>query len=386
MGWIERIANILPNISFAALGVAMVCLLLAGLHFRQSRARTYWRERRRAGQRGFRLFILGSVLLFMAVVGLIASAFLGIFIEQRTPALAQQPTPTLAATTAQVAQDVTVIIETNTPLPVTDALLITPGVSPVPTEMPTEAPTVLPSATPVLLTPSPLATLPPPTTDTVFSSVTQTFTPSATATRTYTPSRTFTATRTPTPTRTFTRTRTPTATLTVTPSLTQTPTNTPPPSLTPTPSATETPPPTATLTPTQTVTLVAVAALNQPTLYSSVTPLADSAMVITALDTQIGPNGRAVASSTRFTTGFSRLYLFGTYLGMRNGILWRRELYYNGELLQAGVSLWGLGRSGEFHLFFGLPNGFPPGEYEIRLYIGTSNTPSDRRVFTVTSP
>lgn len=386
MGWIERIATILPNISFAVLSVAIVCLLLAGLRFRQSRARTYWRDRRRAGQHGFRLFILGSGLLFIAVVGLIVSAFLGIFVEQRAPALAQQPTPTLAATTAEVALDVTVIIETNTPLPETDVLLITPAVSPAPTDLPTQTPTAIPSATPVPLTVSPIPTLPPPSTDTVFSSITQTFTPSATATLTYTPSRTFTATHTPTPTRTFTRTRTPTATLTVTPSLTRTPTNTLPPSLTPTPSATETQPPTATLTPTQTVTLVAVAALNQPTLSSSVTPLADSALVITALDTQIGPDGRAVASGTRFTTGFTRLYLFGTYLGMRNGILWRRELYYNGELLQAGVSLWGLGLSGEFYLFFGLPNGFPPGEYEVRLYVGGGNTPSDRRVFTVTPP
>lgn len=167
----------------------------------------------------------------------------------------------------------------------------------LPTATPTK--TLTPTAT---FTPSPTNTAtntptatdtPTPTpTDTATPTATNTYTPTATDTPTMTPTATLTPTVTDTPTITPTPTVTPTPTDTATPTMTPTPTNTDTPTATPTPTDTATPTATntATFTPTPTATATATAT---PTATYTFTPTA------TATDT---PTPTATATNTATPT------------------------------------------------------------------------------------
>ncbi|MFN7209887.1 MAG: hypothetical protein ACK4P1_05770 [Aggregatilineales bacterium] len=62
-------------------------------------------------------------------------------------------------------------------------------------------------------------------------------------------------------------------------------------------------------------------------------------------------------------------------------VLWRRELWHNGALMQAAAYLWGARGDGQAVFFFGQAEGFPTGDYEIRLYLGASEIPAARAAF-----
>lgn len=71
---------------------------------------------------------------------------------------------------------------------------------------------------------------------------------------------------------------------------------------------------------------------------------------------------------------------------MQSDVLWRRELLYNGVVVQANAYLWGPNGDGDFVFFFSIPGGFANGSYEIRLYIGSSSRPIAIRAFSVIGP
>ena len=118
-------------------------------------------------------------------------------------------------------------------------------------------------------------------------------------------------------------------------------------------------------------------------LVSDVTPLPDAAIRITALDDQISDSLTPVNPRAAFPAGSTRIYLFVEFTGMAQGVLWKRELYREGELIDGSSYLWGLEIEGTSYFFFGNDSGFAPGEYEIRLYIGDDPDPVNIASFAI---
>ncbi len=362
MTTIERLQAIAPILVAVLLGLGLLMLAVSVVMFRRSRRNAYWRQRRAAGQAGFRFFIWAVVMTFAGAMLWITTALATwlAFPSGVPTAVLDLPsaTPTLepSVTSTETLQPTLTLIATL-PIPTTE---------PAPFTSITETPD---------LTRTQIAF---PVTETPIPSPTSTPTATLTPTRTPTPTPSLTSTRTPTftPTPTLTRTFTPT----LTPSFTATPSPTLTLSPTATPTETETPTPTATPSP----TLVPLALLSAPTLESSVTPAAEARLAITAVGTRLTADGSAIADAAqRLAPPFTRLYFTVSYVSLQSGVLWRRELLYNGAVVQQASYLWGLRAEGRATFFFGQAEGFPVGEYEIRLYIGEGNTVAARSVFRV---
>ena len=118
-------------------------------------------------------------------------------------------------------------------------------------------------------------------------------------------------------------------------------------------------------------------------LVSDVTPLPNASIRITALDDQISDALTPVNPRAAFRAGTTRIYLFVEFTGMAQGVLWRRELYRDGQKIDGNSYLWGLETDGTGYFFFGNDSGFPPGNYEIRLYIGSDPAPVNIALFAI---
>ncbi len=287
----ESLQNILVYLTGAFFVLALLVVLIALRLFRRSRTDIFWRRRREAGQRGWRLFLFGGVLLALSAVACVSSVVLSVFGDDETPTTA---TEVAGARTADVL-DVTA----------------TPSLEPLPTTALVDN-----EAT---LAPQPAESTEPP--------VTQTPAPTVVVIITATPPLT---TPLPTPFATFT------------------------PYVTP--------------------------------VVSSVTPSPDAALEITALDSAISDQLGPVNPSTSFEAGIARIYLFVDFRNMTQGVLWKRELYRGGELVDGNAYLWGSETEGSSYFFFGSDTGFPVGDYEIRLTIGEAQTPISSVRFTITEP
>jgi hypothetical protein len=314
-------------------GLGALLFALSMLMFRRSRRNAYWRQRRAAGQAGFR-FLVWSLIMSLAGVMLCTTTTFAAWLASPSG----MPTVVVAAPSL-----------TATPEP---SAKVTQTLTPIETLS---------------------ATLPAPNAETaLFASVTQTRNPitlllTATPTLILTSAFTFTPTATTTPT--FTATATPTETLTPSPTLTLTPSATP--TFTFTPSATPSP------------TLIPLTLLSAPSLESSVTPSARARLTITALGTRLSATGQVVNAQPPFKAPIARVYFAVRAENLQSGVLWRRELLHNGTIMQAASYLWGLHTQGQKVFFFGQAEGFPLGDYEIRLYIGTSETAAARAAFRV---
>ncbi|RMF50420.1 MAG: hypothetical protein D6749_10635 [Chloroflexota bacterium] len=333
MTTIERLHTVVPIAVAVLLGLGALLFALSIAMFRRSRQNAYWRQRRAAGQAGFRFFVWS---LITSVMGMLLW------------------TTTALATWLAFPEG----------LPRTAIAMPSATTTPEPSFTATE--TLAPSATS-------LPTLPVPTAETApFASITET--PDLTRTRLALP---FTAAPTLTFTPSFTATATPTETATATPTLTFTATATPTATLTPTPTLTFTP--TATPSP----TLIPLALLSAPRLQSSVTPNAGARLRITALGTRLDATGQIVGARPPFESPVTRLYFAVRAENLQNGVLWRRELWHNGTLMQSASYLWGLRSEGQMLFFFGQAEGFPAGNYEIRLYLGMSDVIAARATFRI---
>jgi hypothetical protein len=155
-----------------------------------------------------------------------------------------------------------------------------------------------------------------------------------------------------------------TATETQTPSVTPTPTSTATPTLTPT----------VTSTPTPTPTLPGSINLTPPP--SALQPPPGALVeIVAASDSAEG------LPLTHFEPGTRRIFSFITFEGMRNGITWSRVLIRDGVPIQGGTYPWALGEAGDSFFFFGREGGYPPGNYEVRLFLGEAEV--NRLTFTV---
>ena len=291
--------------------LAILLLLVSLRLFRRSRRDVFWRRRREAGQRGWRLFLLAFTLLLISGVTCASTLVIGAMRDEEdlgqtpgaTDLAAEQPPLSPGTPEGDTLEAVAAISPTAT----VDPLLLTvpPLESPtLPAEMsptPTQPPVILPTDQP-----------PPPETVVVIVTATPGSTPTETPFPTYTP--------------------------------------------------------------------------RARPLDSQVTPAPGASLKITALDDAVTDTLLPVSPDTRFPAGTARIYLFVTFENMTQGVLWRRELYRNNELVEASSYLWGLPTEGQTSFFVGSDPGFVPGRYEIRLYLGDQRTPVSRMSFTIDAP
>jgi hypothetical protein len=118
-------------------------------------------------------------------------------------------------------------------------------------------------------------------------------------------------------------------------------------------------------------------------LMPDVTPLPDAQITITGLDDQVSATSAPVRPRVLFDAGVKRIYLFVAFKGMAQGVLWKRTLYRDGELIDSSSYLWGLETEGNTYFFFGNDDGFQPGTYEIRVFIGDASAPTSSMSFIV---
>lgn len=158
-------------------------------------------------------------------------------------------------------------------------------------------------------------------------------------------------------------TRAPTSAAAV-PTLTDTaaPTRTPTPTLTPT--ITDTP----TLTATPTATYEAVLNLLPPPALVTARP--GALVEVAAADDAISANQTPLQPRSVFVAGVDRLYFFIIYRDMTDGAAWSRVLYRDGVPIQGQAYLWSLGAEGASFFFFGSADGYAPGSYEVRMFLG----------------
>jgi hypothetical protein len=147
--------------------------------------------------------------------------------------------------------------------------------------------------------------------------------------------------------------------------------------LTPTATTSITPTATTTLTitPTPTPTFDTVLYLTPPP--SERRPRPDAAIGITAASAQMS----ADQTGEVFPVGIPRIYFFIGYQNMDNGLTWTRILYREGVPVQGNAYTWTLDEAGTSFFFFGRADGYPPGNYEVRLFLGVAEV--SRFQFTV---
>ena len=286
--------------------LAVLLFLISLRLFRRSRRDVFWRRRREAGQRGWRVFVLAFALFLISGVTcastLVISAMRG---EDEPPGT---PTGTdLAGEQPPTVTDAFDVVSATTPNETLDMLAPTlPSETPAPppvelSETPTDQPVPLPTNTPA-----------PPETVIVIVIATQGSTPTPTPFPTYTP--------------------------------------------------------------------------NARPLASDVTPAPNASLEITALDDEVSDSLLPVNPATSFPASTARIYLFVAFENMSQGVLWRRELYRDDQLLEGNSYLWGLPTEGRTSFFLGSDPGFEPGSYDIRLYVGEGSTPASRMSFTINAP
>lgn len=159
-----------------------------------------------------------------------------------------------------------------------------------------------------------------------------------------------------------------TATIVPPPSPTSTPTRFVP---VPAATATSTPRPTATepFIPTSTPHATLPVTLTQP-LPSAVPPPGDARFEFWTLAYGVDENDQPVDPATEFPAGSERIYLFFRYDGLLPDIPWSVVWYQNGQMLDGSTRLWESERpAGERFEFLGYSGGFPPGQYEVQVWL-----------------
>ncbi len=148
-----------------------------------------------------------------------------------------------------------------------------------------------------------------------------------------------------------------------------------------TPSATDTPSPTDTPTPTSTFESVL-----DLTPSFNVTPRpvgASFRLTLDALAATPSTDGSIPATQIEFRAGIQRIYVYFSFENMENGAAWSRVLYRDGVAVQGNTLLWSLGETGSSSFFFGSEDGYDPGSYEVRLFVGDQE--ASRSAFAVNS-
>lgn len=84
----------------------------------------------------------------------------------------------------------------------------------------------------------------------------------------------------------------------------------------------------------------------------------------------------------QFDAGVKRIYLYISFEQMENDVAWSRVLYLNGTPVQGSTQLWTQGAAGRGSFYFGNPDGYAAGSYEVRLFLGDKPVSQYRFVVT----
>lgn len=156
----------------------------------------------------------------------------------------------------------------------------------------------------------------------------------------------------------------------------------PPPSATQAPTAEpSTAQPTETRAATTAPTQGFMAALQLTPITALRQPRASASMELTAADSDLSADQTPIQARDRFEPGIERIYLWYNYRDMDDGVVWSRVLYRDGVPVQGANYLWSLDSEGSHFFFFGNDDGYPPGSYEARLFIGENEV--SRITFTI---
>jgi hypothetical protein len=160
---------------------------------------------------------------------------------------------------------------------------------------------------------------------------------------------------TPTPSLTPTPTLTPTASVTPTPSITPTASATLTPSITPTPSATPTPEIPGALT---------------VLFRETITPRPEAVFSQLEFAGQLDRLNRAIRPAEAFDNPIGRLFGAFTYDGLDDGVRWTALWYFGSQIVCSETKPWDGGTGGYGFTECEPEGGFPPGEYEVRMFLG----------------
>lgn len=84
----------------------------------------------------------------------------------------------------------------------------------------------------------------------------------------------------------------------------------------------------------------------------------------------------------QFDAGVKRIYLYIAFEQMEDDVAWSRMLYVNGTPVQGSTQLWTQGAAGRGSFYFGNPDGYAAGSYEVRLFLGDKPVSQYRFVVT----
>ena len=135
-----------------------------------------------------------------------------------------------------------------------------------------------------------------------------------------------------------------------------------------TPAPTLTLSPTFTLTPPPTYTGQAPTPTARPPTLTPTVGLEASFRVIT-LARGVSEENLPLEPGNVFSKGIKRVYVFFSYRGMEKGRDWAHAWYLDGEEIWSQSRKWRRGGEGIAWVYMEFSAGFPPGEYEVRLYI-----------------
>ncbi|MGH2621630.1 MAG: hypothetical protein ACRDHG_13845 [Anaerolineales bacterium] len=160
---------------------------------------------------------------------------------------------------------------------------------------------------------------------------------------------------TATPSLTPTPSVTPTATVTLTPSITSTPTVTLTPSITATPSATSTP---------------GIPEALTVLFRETVTPRPEAVFSPLEFSQRLDRLNRAIGPAAAFENPVEILFGAFTYDAMDDGVRWTALWYFGAEIVCSETKPWDGGTGGYGYTECAPLNGFQPGEYEARMFLG----------------
>lgn len=97
-------------------------------------------------------------------------------------------------------------------------------------------------------------------------------------------------------------------------------------------------------------------------------------LTIRGMDDAISDSGAPIQVASQFPADSTRIYVFYNYEAMLPDTLWAQTLLRDGEVIQQNSGRWQIAdESGQRYFFFGNNEGYPAGNYEIRLTAGTND-------------
>jgi hypothetical protein len=74
-------------------------------------------------------------------------------------------------------------------------------------------------------------------------------------------------------------------------------------------------------------------------------------------------------ANTRFIEGITKVYAIFSYENVRDGTPWRTEMWFNRKMFDQAAGLWRGQPTGTTYFWEPIPDGFPAGEWEFRMYL-----------------